>query len=258
MEKITGKNNDLVKSVKKLLTSSKKRREEHTFVLEGARLVFDALNSLYEVECFLLTESAYNKFEQSAKCMIERADKSYLISDDIADKLSDTKTSQGIFALCKMKNSEFEINCDDKLILLDNVQDPANLGTILRSAEALGINAVIIGGGCDLYNPKVLRGSMGSALRLNIRQCDCICDVINNIKNMGFKVYGTVPDRTATDITCVDFSVGSACVIGNEANGISSEVKSLCDDLITIKMLGNAESLNASTAASITMWEMLR
>lgn len=258
MEKITGKNNDLIKSIKKLLSSSKKRSEDNCFVLEGARLVFDALNSFYTVKYFLITEGAYNKYNQNANCMIKRAEKSFFISDDIADKLSVTKSSQGVFAVCEMKNNDFALNNSDKLIALDCIQDPGNLGTILRTAEALGIDAVIIGGGCDLYNPKVLRSTMGSALRLNIRVCENLCDSLIEMKGSGFKVFGTVTDSSALDITEVHFSGGIVCVIGNEANGISDGVKNLCDDLVTIKMLGNAESLNASVAASITMWEMLR
>ena len=258
MEKITAKNNDLIKSVKKLLSSSKKRKEENCFVLEGARLVFDALNSLYKVKYFLVTQAAYDKYQQSCDEMLARAERSYIITDDIADRLSETKSSQGVFAVCEMKDDSFIPTCDSRLIALDNVQDPGNLGTILRTAEALGIDGVIIGGGCDLYNPKVLRSAMGSALRQNVVQCDNLEELLNSLKAKGFSLYGTVPDSSARSVTDVDFTGSSVCVIGNEANGISSEIKSLCDSLVTIKMKGSAESLNASVASAITMWEMLR
>lgn len=123
MEKITGKNNDLIKSVKKMLISSKERRMQNAFVLEGARLVFDALNSFYAIRYFLITDSAYEKYRDSAERMAESAEKSYFISEDIASKLSDTQSSQGVFAVCEMRQSEFELNKNDKLIALDNVQD---------------------------------------------------------------------------------------------------------------------------------------
>ena len=109
-----------------------------------------------------------------------------------------------------------------------------------------------------MYNPKVLRSAMGSALRQNVVQCDNLEELLNSLKAKGFSLYGTVPDSSARSVTDVDFTGGSVCVIGNEANGISSEIKSLCDSLVTIKMKGSAESLNASVASAITMWEMLR
>lgn len=259
MEKITGKNNDLIKNVKKLLSSSKQRREQGLFVLEGARLVFDVLNSFYKVKCFLITEDAFEKFRLKADEMINTSESSYIISDELAQKLSDTQTSQGVFAVCSMKaTDDFALKENSKLIALDNLQDPGNLGTIVRTAEALGIDGIIVGGGCDIYNPKVLRASMGSMLRINVTTADDLVSKLTELKSKGFTVYGTSPDSSAVPITEIDFSNITVCVIGNEANGISDEVKSICDSLITIPMLGRAESLNAAAAASITMWEMLR
>lgn len=258
MEKITGKNNDLIKSVKKLLSSSKERRLNNCFVLEGARLVFDALNSFCSVRCFLVTESAYDKYRTQCDALIAKADKAYFISEEISEKLSETENAQGVFAVFDMEEKPIDFKTDGKYIALDNVQDPGNLGTILRTAEALGIDGIIIGGGCDLYNPKVLRATMGAVFRVNTIRCSDVSDVLINLKEQGFKIYATSPSSTAKPITDIDFSKGGICVIGNEANGISDRVSELADDLITIKMLGRAESLNASVAASITMWEMLR
>lgn len=259
MEKITGKNNDLVKNVKKLFSSSKQRREQGLFVLEGARLVFDVLNSFYDVKYFLITQSAYDKYKSQSDKMAEVCKGSYLITDELADKISDTQNSQGVYAVCKIKDGgDFELKENSRLVALDNVQDPGNLGTIVRTAEALGIDGVIVGGGCDIYNPKVLRASMGSMLRINLVKTDCLTDCLSSLKSKGYKVYGTSPLSSAESITDIDFSKGGVCVIGNEANGISREVADICDSLITIRMSGRAESLNASAAASITMWEMLR
>lgn len=258
MEKITSKSNDLIKGIKKLLSSSDRRREQGLFVLEGARLVFDTLNSLFEVRYFLITSKAYDRYKSSADLMIDKADESYLISDELADKLTDTKSSQGVFAVCKMQSEQYELADASKLIALDNVQDPGNLGTILRTAEALGIDGVLVAGGCDIYNPKVLRASMGSILRLKVAASDDLCTALKELKAFGFTSYATVPDSDALSITDIDFNKKTICVIGNEANGISPLVKDMCDECITIKMLGNAESLNASIAGAITMWEMLR
>ena len=231
---------------------------EGRFVLEGARLVFDVLNSLYQVSCFLVTENAYEKYKAQCDAMIERADKAYLISEETAQRLSDTKNPQGVFAVCKNLSREISLDKSGKYIALDNLQDPGNLGTVIRTAEALGINGVIVGGGCDIYNPKVLRASMGSVLRLGIIRCKDVEEKLSQLKASGFQIYATTPDSNAVPVTEIDFSKGGICVIGNEANGVSDSVISLAHRCITIPMKGRAESLNASAAASVIMWEMLR
>lgn len=256
MEKITSKNNTIIKDTKKLFTSSKARAEEKRFVLEGARLCFDVLNSVYEPESVFYTENIIKKYPSEINALISKCDGAYLITEEIAGKLSDTKSPQGIFLTVKMRDGESEIN--NKAIALDNVQDPSNVGAIIRSAEALGIDSVIVYSGCDVYNPKAIRASMGSVLRMNIIKTDNLLNLINDLSSDGFATYATVPDERVRRITDIDFSGKVLCVIGNEANGVEESVKSACDGLITIPMLGRAESLNASVAASITMWEMLR
>ena len=258
MEKITGKNNEIIKGVKKLFTSSKERRAQGLFVLEGARLVFDVLNSSFEVETFLITQEANDKYIDKSEKMQRLSRHSFFISDEIAQKLSETKSSQGIFAVCKMKEKSIDLQNGKKYIALDNVQDPGNLGTIIRTSEALGIDGVIVGGGCDVYNPKVLRASMGSVLRASVYESDNLAKTIDKAKLLGIKTYATSPNTSCKKITEIDFSSPCICVIGNEANGVSDEVFDVCDEKVTIPMLGRAESLNANVAAAITMWEMLR
>ena len=253
MEKITGKNNEIIKGVKKLFTSSKERRAQGLFVLEGARLVFDVLNSFYEVEIFLITESANERYFEKSVLMQRKSKASYFISDTLSQKLSETKNSQGIFAVCKMKNDNNALQNGKKYIATDNLQDPGNLGTVIRTAEALGIDGVIVGGGCDVYNPKVLRASMGSALRIEVIECLSLVPILNQAKSLKIKT-----DTSAKKINEIDFSTSCLCVIGNEANGVSDEVMAMCDEKITIPMPGRAESLNAHVAAAITMWEMQR
>lgn len=257
MEKITSKNNQLVKDTKKLFTSPRARKESGAFVLEGARLCFDVLNSFYTVDKVFITQSAYDKYQTQADELIKKADVAYIITDEVATKLSDTVATQGIFAVCKMQNNS-QAQVKGKVITLDNVQDPSNMGAVVRTAEALGIDAIITYQGCDIYNPKALRASMGSMLRVNIVDTDDLQSCLNQLKAQGFKVYSTVPDSSAQNITSVNFENDCICVIGNEANGVEENIKALSDGLITIPMLGRAESLNASVAASITMWEMLR
>ena len=258
MDKITGKNNELIKDIKRLMSSSQKRKDKKLFVLEGARLSFDILNSFYEVDTFLITQTAYDKYTDLANMMFEKSERGYIISDEVSQKLSETKNSQGVYAVCRMKDDDFVLDKNGKYIILDNVQDPGNVGTIIRTAEALGISAAFVSSGCDIYNPKVLRASMGSVLRLNVIRYGDAAACVKELKQNGIKVYSTSPNSDALDITNVSFTEGCACVIGNEANGVQDSVIALSDATVKIRMLGNAESLNASVAGAITMWEMLR
>lgn len=257
MGKITSKNNNIIKDTKKLFTSSKSRKESGLFPLEGARLCFDVLNSFFAVDTVFVTEELYARYTDKVDSLIKISDKAYMISNDVASKLSDTPNPQGIFVLCKMQEDTPSIN-GSKYIALDNVQDPSNVGAIIRTAEALGIDGIITYNSCDVFNPKCLRASMGSILRMSIVDVDDLQECISQQRASGYKVYSTVPDSSALSIKDVDFSTDTICVVGNEANGVEENIKAVSDELITIPMLGRAESLNASVAASITMWEMLR
>lgn len=255
MERITSKTNQLVKDIKRLITSSKERAEKRLFVLEGARLCFDVLNSVYGVKYFLITDEAYARYSYEAAKLEEKSEKSFLITAELAEKLGETKNTQGVFAVCAMPEEKNLLG--DKIIALDSVQDPANMGAIFRTAEALGIDGIVIYNCCDIYNPKTLRASMGGVLRLTPVKSADLVKTLEGLK-ASHKIYSTVPDSGAKPITELDFSDPCVCVIGNEANGVSDEVKAASDGLITIPMMGNAESLNASVAAAITMWEMMR
>lgn len=257
MEEITSKNNKIIKDTKKLFTSSKARRQGNAFVLEGARLCFDVLNSFYNVKLVLITRKAFKKYFDSAEKLVSVSEESYFISEDVSDKLCDTVSSQGVFAVCEIRDNGLQIN-SGKYIALDNVQDPSNVGAVIRTAEALGIDGIITYNCCDIYNPKTLRASMGSVLRMTIFDTDSLESKLISLKSNGFCVYSTVPDSSAVSITNIDFSSNTVCVIGNEANGIEENIKAVCNECITIPMLGRAESLNAGVAASIVMWEMLR
>ena len=255
MERITSRNNQIVKDTRKLITSSRYRAEQERFVLEGARLCFDVLNSVYQPSVVLITDKAYEKYADRADELIKRSASSYFISEEVAAKLGDTDSPQGIFAVCMMSSSSHSFG--NKLIALDNVQDPANIGAVIRTAEALGIDGIITYRCCDIYNPKVLRATMGGVLRMKPMDTDNLEELLLTLKAT-HKIYSTVPDSSAQDITAVNFNKPAVCVIGNEANGVEKNIKAISDALITIRMNGNAESLNAGVAAAITMWEMVR
>ena len=147
------------------------------------------------------------------------------------------------------------LNKNDKLLIVKGGSFGARFCEI---AEALGIDGAILCRCCDMYNPKVLRGSMGSLFRLPIIKCDEIEEVLLSSRKKGLKVITTVTDKNSKKITDVSFDCGVVCVIGNEGNGVSEKTISMCDEKITIPMLGRAQSLNASMAACITMWEVMR
>lgn len=257
MEKITSKSNPLVKETVRLFTSAKFRREQQQFVLEGARLCGDTLCSGVQIERLFATPAFAEKWPELFQNLCANSRHAWLITEEIAAKIADTVTPQGVFAVCSMKPQEFSLNFQQKYIALDRVQDPSNLGAMARTAEALGIAGLLIGGGCDVYNPKALRASMGSLLRLPVQVCRDLAAFLQTCKGK-IPIYAAVPESYAKDITTCDFSSGAICVIGNEGGGVCDDVKAVCDRLVTVRMRGKAESLNASTAGAIVMWEMLR
>ena len=184
-----------------------------------------------------------------------------MISEEVAEKLSDTKNNQGIFCICKMldkKTNIGKIKYNGKYIALENVSNPSNFGAVVRTAEAVGLDGVIVSGGCDIYNPKSQRSAMGSLFRLNIVVVDDLPQYLTQLKANGMKVYAGVPDSNALKITQADMSGGVVSIIGNEGNGITEETCSASTATVTIPMKGRAESLNAAAAASILIWEMMR
>lgn len=254
---IDSTSNAKIKHAAKLATSSKYRKENGEFFLEGLRLCFDALNSGIKTESVFFTEKAYEKSKALIDSMLLMCDNAYTISESVCSKLSQTQTSQGVFAVCKMRSQDIEIDFSKKYIALDNVQNPDNLGAISRTAEALGVCGIILESGCDIYNPKAQRASMGSLLRLPVIKTESLSNTIPILSENNMKVYATTPDSDALDITKADMSGGTVLVIGNEANGVSDEVFAECQK-VTIQMKGRAESLNAAMAAAISMWEMVK
>ena len=152
-----------------------------------------------------------------------------------------------------------DIDSNGKYLILNNLQDPGNLGTLLRTADAVGISGVILSNNCcDIYNPKVLRSAMGSIFRVKVYVENDFSKVIDMLKSKQLKTSAAVVDKDAVSIIDADFSKGSAVVIGNEGNGLSNDDAMLCDERVTIKMHGNINSLNAAMAGGIILWEMKR
>lgn len=259
---ITSKDNKNIKEVIKLINSSKYRYKNNLFVIEGLRLCMDAYITNIAIKKVFYTYDAQIKYNDKLKKIINKAEQCYLVSDSIMKLLSDTKSPQGIVCVCPMLDKYLtldKIDINRKYIALEDLKDPTNLGTILRTLEALGFKSVILSKKCcDIYNPKVLRGSMGAVFRLEILICDNIINDFKNLNNRGFRTYACVVNDDADYITNISFKNGDIAVIGNEANGLSENMIDTCRYKITIPMLGRAESLNACAAANIIMWEMMR
>ena len=264
---ISSRDNPKIKQYIKLSTSKKARRETGLFVLEGARLCKDAFdlwqtNKLEITACFA-TEKAIEKYSDYVDPNWFTSDeKFYTVDGSIAVKMSDSQYPQGVFVIAKMLDntlSSDKVKPDGKYLILDDVQDPGNVGTLLRTADAVGVGSVILCNDCcELYNPKVLRSAMGSALRLDIMLGNSFSQTLDMLKSKEIKVYASVIDSDAVAVTDADYSTGCAVVLGNEGNGMSDEDVKLCDERITIKMRGNLNSLNVATAGSIILWEMCR
>lgn len=259
MENIISKNNEKIKSAVSLRDSASNRKKSGRFFIEGARLCQDAALSGVNILQLFFTAKSGSKFSSFLDDVIPRAKEVYQISEEVSAKLAGTMSAQGIFCVCEIPESQadFTVESGKKYILLEDVQDPSNVGAIGRTAEALGIDAMIICGGCDIYNPKALRASMGAFFRLRTVQSS-IADVASQAKRAGVMLAASTAENDAEKITDVDFSGGFICIIGNEGSGVSQQAFDAADLKITIPMSGRAESLNASTACAIIIWEMMR
>ncbi len=257
MEVLSSRNNPRIKEAC-ALKEAQTRRRTGLFLLEGARLCFDAAANGTEILQLFVTEKAAEKYFREFSLLKEKAEQSFYINDSVAQKLADTKNPQGFFAVCREKKISPEIRSDGMYIFTDNIQNPDNLGAIVRTAEALGADGLIINSGCDIYSPKAQRASMGALLRFPVIRTDDAVKLLVSCRNNGMKIFASVVYPEARKITDISPGGGSILVIGNEGNGVSEEILLISDERITIPMRGKAESLNASAAASILIWEFLK
>jgi TrmH family RNA methyltransferase len=239
---ITSTDNAQIKEYIKLAKHKKYRDETGLFVLEGERLVFDAIKSgINPIKIFCIEKFAEKLFE---------AAEAIVISQIVAEKMSDGPSSQGIFAVCKKPVTKKTLG--DKVVVLAGLSDPGNIGTIIRTADAMGITDIISVGGADIYSPKCTRAAMGSLFHVNIATADDPFTLLSE-----YTTYAAVVGK-GKDIRNVKFAEKSAVIIGNEASGIPEEIIKKSDMFVTINMTGNAESLNAAAAAAILIWELRR
>lgn len=253
---ITSKDNPLIKFVSNLQTSSKHRKDADLFVLEGLRICDDAYQNNIRFDKLIVTKEFAQKHSDFFNKFVSNSDFCYFLKEDLFKKISNTNSPQGVIALAKTPRNNIDISSNGRYIALENIADPSNLGAIARTAEALGVDGIIISSnGCNPYAPKSLRSSMGTLLRMPLFITD---DVIKFIKEKKLRSFACVVDKDADDISNCDFCDGDVLIIGNEANGLCDDTKLKSDKCVTIKMSGMAESLNAAAAAAIAMWEMVK
>lgn len=261
-EMIISSSNPIIKEVKSL-HKKKDRWSKKNFFIEGIRGVEDCINSGIDIEYLVYSDMLFStNGGKKLLDIINQGDyKIYYISDKLFKEISDTERPQGILAVVKFNLKDIKealLEKNNFLLLLDRIQDPGNMGTIIRTADAFGANGVIVTEGCvDVYNPKTIRSTMGSIFHVPIIYYNNTKEAIRDLKANNIKIITT--SLTANKYSFeVDFNTSFSLVIGNEASGVSEEVMEVSDLLIKIPMLGEAESLNAAIASSVIMYEALR
>lgn len=236
----TSLENTRIKNLRKL-KQKKYRDQTGTFLIEGKHLVEEA----YRNQCLdtlIVTDSSINELDVDTM----------IVSEEIMKSLSDVDTPQKILGVCHKKEST---EYGNKLLLLDGIQDPGNLGTILRSSVAFHIDTVILGKNCvDVYNPKVIRSSQGMIFYQNVMEMDLL-ECIPRLKEQHIPIIGT---KVTGGKSLKDFpNKGKfAIIMGNEGNGVQQEVLNLCDEYLYIDMKKSCESLNVAVATSIILYEL--
>ena len=250
MIEINSVKNTKIKEIKKLL-QKKYRHEENKYLIEGFHLVQEALQGNQAYDYLLATEKAYDRLLELANIDDRKV---IIINDVIAEHLSATKNSQEVFMVLNInqpKTFSFEYG---KWVVLDNLTDPGNVGTIIRTADAAGFDGVVLSKeSVDLYNPKVQRSMQGSQFHVQVIQMP-ILEALASFKANGIPIYASVLDKAAKQLNNCAPVPQLALVIGNEAHGVSKEVVALADKKIYIPIKGQAESLNAAVAAGIMIY----
>ena len=279
MEIISSKDNKKIKYIRSLLEKGNIRKKNHQFVVEGIKLVDEALEYGKVLE-IVLNESLYKEIisgdlsknallAENGKNITNYVKKGYstiVVSDAVFKTVSETISPQGAAAVVEMPeygllekdflNQAYNKNGKIKLLILEDTADPGNLGTIVRTAEAAGVTGVIMTKGTvDIFNPKVVRSTMGSIFRLPFAYVEDLKKVIKELKKQGISFYATHL-KGEKSYKAIKYSDRSAILVGNEARGLSDEVADLADTYVLIPMQGKVESLNAAVAAALMMYEV--
>jgi len=256
---IVSRSNEKLKYLRKL-GNKQFRDDENAFSIEGTKLFLEAFHSKLAFRQIFITEKWFELQNDSIRneiALYKATGVSIVVVDDeILNSISKMHQSEGI--ICIINKIEFQPADFMKVVLLDDIQDPYNVGTIIRTADAAGIDCVIISmKTADIYNEKVLRGSMGSVFHIPVLQVNSLPEYALNLKNKNVKIIGTSLDGEPL-WQRQPIKLPYAIVMGNESQGMSDEMSQLCDILLKIPILGNAESLNVATAAGIILYDILQ
>lgn len=258
MQVITSKDNETIKNIKKL-KDKKFRDEAGVYVIEGIKMIKEAIEEKTSIKKIVICEECLKAGDLEQKILYEIAKYDCIyVNSKLYNSLTDVVAPQGILAVIAKPNKDTKINYDQDIILaLDGIQDPGNLGTILRTADSVNLKQILVTKNtADAYNPKVVRSTMGAILRIKIIETEDLAKTLKEAKKNKFKIVATSLD---TNDSIYDISYNKkVIVIGNEANGVSKEIQELADNRVKIPMLGKTESLNASVATGIMLYEYVR
>ena len=257
---LSSKDNVNIKRYQKLAASKKERYADGLFVLEGVRLVQDALLEQAQLECLMVTESALEKYPAFLAQADLKEVRLLVISNELGAKIAQTEQPQGVFALCRMPRQEDYqpvLHRGGHFLMLHQLQDPGNLGMILRTADALFCDGLLLVGGCaDPWQPKAVRASMGAVLRCPVWSCTAE-EAKGLLTRSGIPLYGAALRQDTLDARAIPEGK-AAIAIGSEGRGLSAEVLALCGATVRIPMAEHCESLNAAAAAAVLLWELAR
>ena len=261
MDLITSRENPKIKQIVRLMASKAERSATNLFVAEGARLCADALESGVAVREAFLTEKALKKYGQARLFADNHTVTSYIISDGVSEKISGTKGPQGIFAVCEKPGlARPEAHAENaRYLLLAEIQDPGNMGSIIRTAEAFGLGGICASADCpEIFSPKVLRASMGGVFRLKLWAAGDMSEEIARLKDEGVSIYAAGLEDNAGRLNNMRFDGPCAVLLGNEGAGLSESLVAACGGVLKIPMAGTADSLGVAVSAGIFAWEMTK
>lgn len=258
MQLITSKDNEIIKDIRKL--KEKKYRDlAGKYIIEGVKIIKEALNENANIDMVIICDDCIKNGNIEAKLMYEIAKYNCIyVTEKIFNSITDTTNPQGILAVINMNNKEQKIDYEQDLIVaLDGIQDPGNLGTILRTVDSVGLTQIIVSKNTtDVYSPKVVRSTMGAIFRVKVKQEENLIQTLKEAKKHKYKILST---SLETNNSLYDIKLNkNVIVIGNEANGVSKEILEMADNKVKIPMLGKTESLNASVATGIILYEYVR
>ena len=251
IETITSRSNPLLTLVRKLNARRSARREEGLFAAEGSKLLAEALRWDGGVQTVIAAPGVTLPELPEVIRVVE-------VSDSLLASVADTETPQGVVFLCRTKPLDLpEKLTGSRYLVLDGVQDPGNVGTIWRTADAFGADGLILCNGCaDPYNPKTVRATMGAVFRLPVYESD-LDTAAKRLKEAGLPLYAAALRDDTADVREIDLK-RAAVIIGSEGRGVSARALELCGKTVRIPMRERCESLNAAVAASVVLWEMTR